>query len=433
MGQPPFNNAEDGPAAVRSPGHRIHTMPELIGEAHALAAANKKRALSLLIALVRQPTYEPAQCADIFPLVRSTMADLGFDIEEHGPKNSSGNTLPVIIGWLGPRSLQPDVLLCAHADTSPAGEGWTRQAFDAERDGGMVFGRGAACSKSDVSVFIHAALSAFVPLSHRHQPSIAVAITCDEGSGGDLGAAFILNGLGIRPALAVFPGVTDVVTVAHSGCVQLKVRITGAACHQSLLPMQEDAMRRVAAICSAIYAHANALSEHGSASAGVGNPTLSITRIVGGDEFGMAPREVEIWIDRRTTPDENLIEARDEIISIVGAASDALETDLDYEVVRMAEPMRPSPKQRRFTALLCEEARAAVGTSLTTGCSSLYTDARWFSNAGIPTLMYGAGESDIRVSGANGADERVPEQCLDVATILIARAIVRFIAGEREP
>ena len=59
-------------------------------------------------------------------------------------------------------------------------------------------------------------------------------------------------------------------------------------------------------------------------------------------------------------------------------------------------------------------------------------EARWYSNADIPTIMYGAGESDIRVSGANGIDERVPEACLEQATVILARAMVRFISERRQ-
>ena len=48
-------------------------------------------------------------------------------------------------------------------------------------------------------------------------------------------------------------------------------------------------------------------------------------------------------------------------------------------------------------------------------------------SAGIPTVMFGAGESDISISRANGADERVPEHCLSDATSILACAIVRHL------
>ena len=405
---------------------------KLIARAHALAAASKEQVLDLLTALVRHPTHEVGQCVTAAPLVVSAMSRSGYDIEEHCPQNSAGDSLPVIIGWLGLRTHRPDILLCAHMDTSPAGGGWTREPYGAERDGGLVFGRGSVVSKSDVACFINAALAAYSATTAGSGRTIAVAITSDEGSGGDFGAAYILNELKLRPAVAIFPGVTDVATIAHNGCIQVKVRIAGMACHQSLVPPQEDAMRRAAALCGDIYALADRLTLHPSATPGITAPTLNITRIFGGTEFGMAPREVEIWIDRRVTPDEQLDAARDELLDVIDKQTTKSTTILTHKVVRMAEPMRPSEKQHHFAKLLGEEAQAAYGKRLINAGSALYTDARWYSNADIPTIMYGAGESDIRVSGANGIDERVPEACLEQATVILARAMVRFISERRQ-
>jgi acetylornithine deacetylase/succinyl-diaminopimelate desuccinylase-like protein len=416
----------DAPPAKRNPD-RIQEHASA-AKAQALAQASKNQALELLSALVRHQTYGPGQCATAAPLITSEMVGNGFDLEEHCPVNEAGDHLPVIIGWLGQRTRQPDILLCAHMDTSPAGGGWTREPYDAEREGGFLYGRGSVVSKSDVACFIHAARAAYHASEIGRESTIAVAITSDEGSGGDFGASYVLNHLEIRPAIAIFPGVTDVATIAHNGCVQVKVRIAGTACHQSLLSPAEDAMRRASALCSDIYALADRLALRGSATPGISGPTLNVTRIFGGTEFGMAPREVEIWIDRRVTPDEELDASRQEILEVIDKKVVGSATQLSREVVRMADPMRPSDKQDHFVRLLDEEAKAAFGKHLVVAGSTLYTDARWFSNADIPTIMYGAGEADIRVSGANGIDERVPEECLEQATVILARAMVRFIS-----
>jgi acetylornithine deacetylase/succinyl-diaminopimelate desuccinylase-like protein len=148
---------------------------------------------------------------------------------------------------------------------------------------------------------------------------------------------------------------------------------------------------------------------------------------VGGTVFGMAPGEVEIWIDRRVTPDETLEDAKVELDQLLSDASWGPGTAVSGETVRLAEPMRPSPGQEPFVKILTEESQAVTGLVPPRSVSTLYTDARWFSNAGFPTIMYGAGESDITISRANGGDERVPEQCLGDATAILARAITRYI------
>lgn len=399
----------------------------LLDKVQALATARHERIVELLGTLVRQPTFEARQCAAATRLTAQAMREAGFEVDEYAPRNPAGEALPVVIGWLGPRRPQPDILLCAHIDTSPPGNGWTRDPFGAECADGFLFGRGAVVSKSDAAGFIHAAAAAHAQLRDGAAHSIAVAITSDEGSGGYFGAAYILDELRLRPAMAILPGVTDVATIAHNGCVQVKVRIGGTACHQSLLPPGEDAMRHATLLQGALYALADRLASRRSATAGVPGPTLNVTRIFGGTEFGMAPRDVEIWIDRRVTPDEQLESAQSEIIATIEKQPGPGGTRLSYEVVRMAEPMRPSANQEHFVQLLSDEAARAFGKRLAVLGSTLYTDARWFSNAGIPTLMYGAGEADIQLSGANGIDERVPLECLRQAPAILARAIARFI------
>ncbi|OJU51492.1 MAG: hypothetical protein BGO03_09250 [Mesorhizobium sp. 61-13] len=385
-------------------------------------AQNRQAAIvDLLRNLIRQKTHESSQCLAGSRLVETAMRENGFDVERHEPLDDAGEKLPTILGWLGKRTKYPDVLLCAHIDTSPGGTGWTRDPFGAEQSDGLIYGRGSVVSKSDIACFIHAAAAA-----HLAAPfgTVLVAVTSDEGSGGDHGAAYLLNEMGLRPALAIFPGFTDVITVGHNGCVQLKVRISGASCHQSIVRPEEDAMRRATQVCADIYAFADALS---ISSEGPVKPTLNVTKTVGGTVFGMSPGEVEIWVDRRLTPEETLGVARAELEGIFSKTASSRGTTLSVETVRMAEPMRPAPDQDAFVRILSEEGKSTNGRDLPLAVSTLYTDARWFSNAGIPTIMFGAGESDISVSRANGADERVPEHCLSDAAAILARAIVRHL------
>ena len=92
----------------------------------------------------------------------------------------------------------------------------------------------------------------------------------------------------------------------------------------------------------------------------------------------------------------------------------------------MAEPMRPVESAKTLVRILQNEAELAFGKTLKAQGSTLYTDARWFSTAGIPTVMFGAGEADIKISGANGSDERIPKRCLREGVVILARTLVRY-------
>lgn len=379
----------------------------------------------LVEGLVRLPTYEPAQCHQAVLFVKEKFLEAGLEVETYGPVDQTGTPFPIVLGWLGERTVRPDVLLCAHLDTSPAGDGWSHDPLGAEQRDGFLYGRGAAVSKSDVGCFLYASEAAWKYLADKQDVTIAVAVTSDEGYGGDYGARYLLESLEIKPRLAVFPGFTDIITVAHNGCIQIKVRFVGAACHQSLLKPHEDAMRAATRLCTKIYAMADRLIARYSKQS---QPTLNVTRSVAGTVFGMAPRQADIWIDRRVTPQEDMTSVRDELLALVDEVAKTTTCEVNCEVVRMANPMRSSSAQQPFVRLLKAEAHAAFGQDLQEGSSTLYTDARWYSDAGIPTVMYGAGEADVRISGANGVDERVPTAFLTQATTILARAMARFIS-----
>jgi acetylornithine deacetylase/succinyl-diaminopimelate desuccinylase-like protein len=50
----------------------------------------------------------------------------------------------------------------------------------------------------------------------------------------------------------------------------------------------------------------------------------------------------------------------------------------------------------------------------------LYTDARHYTAAGIPTVLYGAGPHSIEEANAHRADERLPLGDLHKATVVVA-------------
>jgi acetylornithine deacetylase/succinyl-diaminopimelate desuccinylase-like protein len=380
--------------------------------------------------LIQVPTFETVRCADAMVHVHHYLERAGFEVTTHLPRNELGEAFPIVVGTLGGSTNRPDALLCAHIDTSPPGEGWTKQPFGAERDGGLIFGRGAAVSKSSIGVFAAAAAAAWDgAVSLPRRAATAVAVTSDEGRGGDLGVGYLLRDLGYRPSIAIFPGVADAITITHHGCIQLKVTVTGTACHQSLLPEDEDAMRFVTRLCSTTYALSPAPLKPGAS--GLPMPSVNVTKIIGGTDFGMAPRQVEVWIDRRVSPLESTEHALADLNKTIEESRQEFSGRVDCQLVRKAEPMRASERQTPFVSVLKRAASQGHGIDLPTIGSTLYTDARWFSGVGIPTLMYGPAESDIKKSGANGVDERVSIDLIEKSATVLARALFAWITRDR--
>ena len=59
----------------------------------------------------------------------------------------------------------------------------------------------------------------------------------------------------------------------------------------------------------------------------------------------------------------------------------------------------------------------------------LYADARLYGEAGVPTVMYGAGPRTVLESNAKRADENVLLEDLRRATKVIARTLLDLLGG----
>src|SRR5262249_52118626 len=97
---------------------------------------------------------------DVVPLLESL-------VRAPSPSGEEGPAADVLEAWLRERGLAPvrdgrnvwaaigdggpTVLLCSHLDTVPVGDGWTRPALEAARDGTRIYGRGANDAKASVS------------------------------------------------------------------------------------------------------------------------------------------------------------------------------------------------------------------------------------------------------------------------------------------
>lgn len=169
---------------------------------------------------------------------------------------------------------------------------------------------------------------------------------------------------------------------------------------------------------------------------GIASPTLNVTRLCGGELFGLAPGTIELLTDRRVMPSEDTHAAVAEYLETVAAIQRELGFQIDVEVVRVAEPLRPAAHQTPWAELVRAEAVAVLAHDVPLVGIPLFTDARWFGAHGVPTVLYGAGSDDLVESGINGQDENLEEADLLAATEIIGRLVTRTLlesVGEARP
>ncbi len=389
----------------------------------AWVGAHSEQLLTFLSELVATPSPNPpGDCDAAADRLEDEMRGFGFDVERREVDRSPGGSAPTVLGWVGQRTEQPALLLNAHLDTSPPGDGWTVDPYGAVRRGGQIYGRGAVLSKGDVAAYVYAAAAASAA-GCTSDRSVLVAITADEGSGGELGPRQLLEQGRLRPERVICAGVTHQVTIAHNGCIQAKLCFHGPAIHTALADPTSEVMGQVVLAGQRIADVDRELRARPGCIPGIASPTLSITRICGGECFGMAPGAVEVWLDRRVTPGEHVEAAAAELAELVRLIEADAGARIDFQIVQRAQALRPSPAQERLALAVQAEAELVLGEDVPLRGLALYTDARWFGMQGIPTVMYGAGPSDLAGSGINGSDEHVAEDDVVDAARVLGRVI----------
>jgi succinyl-diaminopimelate desuccinylase len=323
----------------------------------------------------------------------------------------------------------PTVALNAHGDVVPPGEGWTRPPYGAEIDGGRMYGRGVAVSKSDFATYAFA-LAALRDLhGHALRGAVELHFTYDEEMGGELGPRWLLARGLTRPDFAICAGFSYAIVTAHNGCLQLQATLRGKAAHAAIPQTGVDALRAATAALTALYASAESLKDIRSRTPGIGSPTLNVGRIEGGMHTNVVPERVAFRLDRRIVPEEDPQQVEAAIRALLEKSA-AAHPGIHLEMRRllMAEALRPLAGQEKLVEALQRHGKRVFGEDIPAHGVPLYTDARHYAAAGIPVVLYGAGPRTIEESNAKRADENVALDDLRRATRVVACAVADLLS-----
>ena len=329
------------------------------------------------------------------------------------------------------------VALNAHGDVVPPGQGWTRDPYGAEiiddPDHGLVmFGRGVAVSKSDFATYTWALL-ALIDLEKQGVPlhgSVELHFTYDEEAGGSLGPKRLVSERLSTPALAICAGFSYAVTSAHNGCLHLEVVVNGKSGHAAMPETGVDALEAATDILNALYAHRQELAHKRSKVPGIETATLNIGLIQGGINTNVVPDRVTLRLERRIIPEESAEEAESQLRSLIeNAISSRPGITLEIKRIMLAEPLLELPGAARTIIALRTHAEEEFGVAIPVQGVPLYTDARHYASAGIPTVLYGAGPETLQEANGHGADECLRLDDLRKATAVVALALVDLLRG----
>lgn len=396
--------------------------------------AHRDDQVRMLAELVKVPSDNPpGDCAAHADRAAQLYEGLGFTVERHKVPDS----LVASVGMISATNLivrhkfgpGPTIALNAHGDVVAPGEGWTVDPYGAEIKDGWMYGRGVATSKSDFVTYAYALL-ALRTLGEKLSGTIEIHLTYDEEVGGDIGPLYLLQQGLTKPDYAICAGLSYGVVTAHNGCLHLDIDVRGKSAHAARPETGVDALEAATHILSRLYSLRSGFSEQRSSVEGITTPSLVVGLISGGINTNVVPDKIVMRVDRRMIPEENGPEvARDLIAFIEATAREMPGVECHVRQLMLANPLKPLDGQERLAGALQRHASELAGEAIPTHGVPLYTDARHYSNASIPTVLYGAGPRTMLEANAHRADEKLKIDDLVLATNVVTLALYDMLTG----
>jgi acetylornithine deacetylase len=305
---------------------------------------------------VRTPSHEDV--TEMRELLAETLREHGHDPDV----DDAGNVLA------SKGTGEPHVVLNTHIDTVPP-------HVEFARDGDTVEGRGACDAKGPLA----ALLAAFFAVD-ADDGTVTLAVTPDEETDSTGAAALDLDADGF---IVGEPTDLDACTSAR-GRFQGTVELAGEGAHAAEPETGANAVAAAEHALEAVrtYDASRGAAEHPE----LGPPTLTPTRIEGGDAANRVPDECAITFDRRTVPPETQTDFFD------GFAAHVRDAVPEHVGVAVEPAERETPFLEAFdtpddSAVVEALVDAGAGSPRPFGAA---TEASYFA-ADAPTVVFGPG------------------------------------------
>ena len=405
---------------------------------HDYLAAHRVEQTQFLVGLVKVASDNPpGDCAEHAARAAALLEALGFKVARHVVPEVlvRANGMISCVNLVIRESFGPGpIIACnAHGDVVPPGTGWTTDPYGGEVRDGRMYGRGVAVSKSDFATYAYAllALKAAAADGAKLGGAIELHFTYDEEAGGAIGPAWLLAQDLSKPDYALSAGFAYGITTAHNGCLHLEVEVLGKSGHAAEPEKGVDALEAASGMLADLYTLRKTYAAIRSRTAGINSPTLVVGLIEGGVNTNVVPDRVVFRLDRRIIPEENPAEVEATLTRALNASAAKWPgVRLNVRRILLAHPFVPIPGQETLVAAIQKNARAILGEDIKPHGVPLYTDARHYSAAGVPTVLYGAGPRTLAEANGHRADENLDLDDLYKATEVVALTLYDLLAAK---
>lgn len=235
-------------------------------------------------------------------IVKREFDKLNIPYEEHARMEGRPN----VIGKVGKGENGKSLLMPAHMDIVPAGEGWDTDPFEMVEKDGMLIGRGTLDNKGPLaSIMMAAKVLKDLGIDQELNGELLIAALADEEAedpdGIDYGIGYLMEEKKISPTFAVIPdigGNMKEIDVAEKGRNVVKITAFGKQAHGSTPERGINAIFMMAKLVNEIEQLKFDYEKHPV----LGDPSLNLGEIHGGAAPNIVPGTCLIYLDIRTVP-----------------------------------------------------------------------------------------------------------------------------------
>jgi len=224
-----------------------------------------------------------------------------------------------------PEADKPRLIFYTHIDVVPA-NGW--DAFNPRREGGKIYGRGAADMKGAI-VALLIGLEACNNMRLKYDTSIIV--TTDEELSQASQLRYLLPYL--QPVTGAYVFNLDAsfgyAGIANLGALHMDIKVEGKSVHSALSHTGENAVEKASLLIQAllqlkteVIRRKSAVPVHPDTGLDRMEARLNINMVNGGLKANIVPDQCLISVDRRLIPEENLEEAKKELLAVLSSVPD---------------------------------------------------------------------------------------------------------------
>ena len=332
----------------------------------------------------------------------------------------------------------PAIHVNGHFDVVPQGQGWTRDPFGGDVEGGRLYGRGSCDMKAGLAAAVFAA-EAIRRAGVAHASPIEISGTVDEESGGFAGVAWLAENRWLsreRTKAVIIPepfGV-DRVCVGHRGVYWFEVIAEGRTAHGSMPYLGVSAIDGMSHLLDLVRDELGpALFQRVTTMPvvpdGSRHATININGIDGGQPVDDTPSpcvadRCRAVFDRRFLQEEGLDRTRREITALVHKAQSRMpDVRFSIEDRLIFEPTR-TPEDAPVIGALTEAIALVTGKAASLVASPGTYDHKHVARiAGVPDCVaYGPGELAL----AHQPDEYCTVADIITCTKVLALAVLRL-------